>query len=227
MAQAIVQSTEIVTLIGAGAVAEAVLTESLRFAPRILAADGGAVWAVKRGKIPDAVFGDLDSLDATTRRAIPEHRLHASQDQQTTDFEKALSAIIAPLILAVGFTGGRIDHELAAYNALVRITQSPTIILGEDDICLALSNALTLELPVGTRVSLFPMAEVRCRSTGLRWPTDHLTFQPWGRVGTSNETSSHRITLTSSGPGMLVILPRSTLAAVISALSAPRPFRVR
>ncbi|MEL7114896.1 MAG: thiamine diphosphokinase [Pseudomonadota bacterium] len=218
MGSRIVQSSEIVTLIGAGPVADDVLHESLTIAPKVIAADGGAKTAMSRGRVPEAVIGDFDSLDSRLRAAIPPDRLHHIADQNTTDFEKALSAIAAPLILAVGFTGQRLDHELAVYNALVRGLGPPVIVLGEEDLCFALTGEVTLALEVGTRISLFPMAEVRCANTGLRWPTDHLTFRPWGRVGTSNEAALPEVTLRPSGTGMLVIMPRDTLTQVIAAL---------
>ncbi|MEM9970290.1 MAG: thiamine diphosphokinase [Pseudomonadota bacterium] len=219
MAAGIVQSTEIVTLVGGGPLPAGALAAALGLGPRIVAADGGAAAVMAAGHVPDAVIGDFDSLDARVRAAIPPARLHHDPDQETTDFEKALSQITAPLILAVGCTGGRLDHELAAFNALIKHDKGPVLLIGDEDICFALTGPLTLPVGAGTRVSLFPMAEVRCASTGLRWPTDHLTFRPWGRVGTSNAAVDPDITLTPGGPGMLVILPRATLPAVSRALT--------
>lgn len=207
-----------ITLLGAGHVPPGALAESLARAPRLVAADGGAAAALAAGVMPEAVIGDFDSLDPATRASIPPERMHLAEDQNLTDFEKALACIAAPLVLAVGFTGRRLDHELAVYNALIKAPMRPVLVIGEEDICLALTDPLTLLLPVGTRVSLFPMAEVSCASTGLRWATDHLTFAPWGRVGTSNEAISERVWLSPNGPGMLVILPRTQLDVAIGAL---------
>ena len=218
MAGSIVQSSEIITLLGAGPVRDEVLDESLNWAPRIVAADGGARKALAVGTMPQAVIGDFDSLDATTKGQLSPDQLIAADDQNLTDFDKALKVIQSPLILAVGFTGGRLDHELAVYSALIQHRGNPVIVLGDIDIAFHLRRPLSLTLPVETRVSLFPMASVRCTTNGLRWPTNHLQFEPWGRVGTSNETISPEITMTPSGPGMLVILPRSSLAHVIPVL---------
>jgi thiamine pyrophosphokinase len=48
---------------------------------------------------------------------VPVHHL---PEQDTTDFEKCLYSVAAPLLLGVGFLGGRADHHLAAMNVLVR-----------------------------------------------------------------------------------------------------------
>jgi len=224
MNDAIVQSLEIVTLLGAASVPDVVFDESLALAPCLVAADGGAARALARGRMPEAVIGDFDSLSDEVRAQIPAERLHRVTEQECTDFDKAIRGIVAPLILAVGFTGQRLDHELAVYNALVRNGDRRVIVVGEHDICFHLPAPLRLELPLGSRVSLFPMARVGCDSTGLEWPTDGLDFCPWGRVGTSNRSVSEVVDLWPEGPGMLLILPRAQLRAAMRALvdgSAP------
>lgn len=218
MTAVIIRSTLPVTLLGASEPPGAELDEALAVGPSLVAADGGAATALRRGLMPDAVIGDFDSLEDDVRKSIPPERLHHVPEQESTDFEKALRHILAPLVLAVGFTGRRIDHELATYNSLVRNADRRTIVIGGHDICFHLPEALELELPTGTRVSLFPMARMRCSSSGLSWPTDDLVFDPAGRVGTSNRTSSSTVVLCPEGPGMLVILPRSELDPVIRSL---------
>ncbi|WP_326973077.1 thiamine diphosphokinase [Candidatus Rhodobacter oscarellae] len=208
-------------LVGAGDLPSGLLPESLALADTVVAADGGAAVILAEGRVPDAVIGDFDSLPAALRDDLPPERLIHIAEQDSSDFDKALRTIRAPLVLVVGFTGGRLDHELAVYNALIRHPDRPAIVMGSEDICFLLSAPLTLELPVGTRVSLFPMAELTCEAEGLLWPTEGLTFSPWGRVGTSNQASAPRVALRPSGPGMLVILPRAVLPQAIVALTGP------
>ena len=75
---------------------------------------------------------------------------------------------------------------------------------------------MTLTLPVGSRISLYPLAPVSGHSTGLRWEIDGLAFAPDGMIGTSNEVAAPRVTLRFDAPKMLVILPvRSLRAALI------------
>ncbi len=218
MTAAIINSTKPVTLVGASASSGADLKEALAIGPQLVAADGGAEVALSRGLVPDAVIGDLDSLQTHVRDRIPHERLHHISEQETTDFDKALRCIKAPLVLAVGFTGRRIDHELATFNTLVRNAERRAIVIGGQDICFHLPAELKLDLQEGTRLSLFPMTRMRCFSSGLSWPTDRLVFDPIGRVGTSNRAASDTVVLRSDTKGMLVILPRSCLGSAIRSL---------
>lgn len=209
-----------VTLAGGGYFGAEILNEVLRLAPNLVAADGGANTAVAEGHIPLAVIGDFDSLDRATRAAIPPERLHQINEQDSTDFQKAMNAIRAPFVLAIGFTGARIDHELAVYSAMINPVFSPCIVIGERDIVFAAPPRIRLDLEQQTRVSLFPMARVTGRSEGLRWPIEGLTFAPSTRFGTSNEAINGKVVLEFDRHGMLVILPRESLAAVIDGLSS-------
>ncbi|SFU40547.1 thiamine pyrophosphokinase [Aliiroseovarius crassostreae] len=217
----ILQQLASITLLGGGRVNHSILRESLEFAPRLVAVDGAAGTAVSLDLMPEAVVGDLDSLTPEVRAVFDPACVVETPDQNRTDFDKALQWAVeqgqAPLVLGVGFMGGRLDHELACYNALVRST-APCVLLGEEDLCFHLADNLKLALPLGARLSLFPMAEVTGNCTGLRWPVDGLTLSPWGRVGTSNEVAEGQLTLSFDRPGMLVILPRAHLGAVIEAL---------
>jgi thiamine pyrophosphokinase len=145
-------------------------------------------------------------------------RLYRIAEQDSTDFDKCLRSIRAPLILGVGFTGARIDHELAACSALVAPGHPPCILIGPVDICFAAPPELSLDLAPGTRLSLFPLAVLRGRSTGLRWPIDAVPFAPSGPIGTSNEVTGP-VRLAFDAPGMLVILPVAALAATMTALA--------
>jgi thiamine pyrophosphokinase len=126
-----------------------------------------------------------------------------------------------PLVLAVGFTGARLDHELAVFHTLVARPGQSCIVIGERDIVFhRAAPAAAMDLAAGTRVSLFPMAAVTGRSTGLRWPIDGLAFHPAQRIGTSNMATGGRSRSRPDAPGLLVILPRDDLGAAIAALSA-------
>lgn len=215
----IVQSNTTVTLLGGAPVTDAILRESLALGPRLVAADGAARRALEAGVMPRAVVGDMDSLDDETRARIPDDRIWRVAEQDSTDFDKALRHIAAPLVLAVGFTGQRLDHELAVYNSLVRHPDRAVIVIGEEDICCHCPPRLTLTLNPGTRVSLFPMKAATVDATGLKWPLDGLALAPWGRVGTSNESTGARVTLVTDGAGLLVIVPRTALTRLIQALA--------
>jgi thiamine pyrophosphokinase len=213
----IVDVSESVTLLGAGDLSRNDLDEALTLAPILVAADGGAAAALAHGHVPVAVIGDMDSLDGAARARLPVDTLFPVAEQDSTDFEKCLREIRAPLILGVGFMGARLDHQLAACNALVRWPDRRCILIGPADICFHAPADLALDLEADGRISLFPMGRLRGRSQGLRWPIDGLDFAPDGRIGTSNAATGP-VRLSFDTPGMLVILPRAALAAAIEGL---------
>lgn len=214
----IVHTQQGVTLIGGVATDSDTLDLALSLAPILVAADGGADNALKLCQKPVAVIGDLDSLGAEARQELPAEIIHRIAEQETTDFEKCLQHVSAPLILAVGVTGGRMDHQSAVFSTLVRMPQTRCILIGEKDICFHCPPELHLPARPGDRVSLFPMAPCRGQSTGLRWPIDGIDFAPDGRIGTSNQATGETVTIRMAGAGMLVMLPREQLAGTIRAL---------
>jgi len=209
-----------VTLVGSGALGARDLEMAMALAPRLVAADGGAEAILAAGLMPEAVLGDMDSLTDGARMQIDPGHIHEIPEQETTDFDKALRHIQAPVVLAAGFTGDRIDHELSVYHALVARRDVRCVVLGARDVVLHAPPNLTLDLPEGTRVSLFPMARVTGLDAGLEWPIEGLVFHPAQRIGTSNRARQARVRLSFDGPGMLLILPRAQLAAVVEAVAS-------
>lgn len=205
-----------ITLIGAGQLGTSDLKDALSHAPDVVAADGGVQAALAAELTPLAIIGDLDSA------VVPDpdrHLLHFVDDQNTTDFDKALAAVDAPLILAVGFGGGRLDHALANFSALARAPHRRTIIVTECDVAFLCPPEIALPLINGDRVSLYPLAQVRVDGTGLVWPLERLLLDPLGRLGTSNAATGP-VTVAVDVPALLVILPRERLGLAISALQA-------
>lgn len=223
MTPPLVRSTSPLALVGGGPVAAEDIEAARGLTAGFVAADGGAAHLAGRSIQPLAVIGDMDSANADTLAAagMPVHRI---AEQDSTDLEKCLRAIEAPLLLGLGFLGGRADHNLAAMNALVRHAGAPLVLLGGEDICFRCPETLALDLAAGTRVSIFPMAPITgCLSEGLRWDIDGLAMRPDGQIGTSNIALGGRMRMGFDGPAALVILPRHLLAQVTEALLQGAP----
>ncbi|WP_353471387.1 thiamine diphosphokinase [Salipiger sp. H15] len=218
MNSGLIRSQSPVLLVGGGDCPAELLEPLLARSAIRVAADGGAAALLGAGVTPDAVIGDLDSLSAADRARIPADRVHRIAEQDSTDFDKCLRNIDAPLVLAAGFLGARLDHQLAAMTVLARRPDRPCLLVGREDVVALCPPDLTLELPVGSRFSLFPMGPVGGTSRGLRWPIDGLRFAPDRVTGTSNETDAPRVALSLDAPKMLVILPAQALAALERAL---------
>lgn len=202
-----------VTLMGAGPVEPADLRLAMTHAPQLVVADGGANRALELGHMPRLVIGDMDSLRQDAKAAIPDAHKIAVFDQDDTDFQKCLDRLSAPILLAVGFWGGRADHTMAAMHALAA-SDARCILLTPEDVIFSVPRRLRLNLAEGTRVSLFPMTRVTGRSTGLRWPIDDLILEPFVRIGTSNRATGP-VSLDLDGQGMLMVLPRAWLEETI------------
>jgi thiamine pyrophosphokinase len=217
MTEVIVQSTQGVTLAGGGRISASLLAQARLLAPVLVAADGGADRLLRLGAEPEAVIGDFDSVSQAARIRLA-GRLFPIPEQATTDFDKALRSIDAPFVLGLGFAGQRLDHGLAVLTGLVSHPDKRCLILSGSDVTFLAPRDLTLTLPVGSRLSLFPMGPVEGESEGLRWPLQGLKFTPAGIIGTSNEVAAPQVRLRFNADLMLVIMPRAGLAAALDGL---------
>lgn len=212
-----------VTLVGGGPVDRAQLAAALALAPEAVAADGGGDVSLPDGRDFAAVIGDMDSLAGADALAARGVALHPVADQDTTDLEKCLTLVAAPIFIGLGFLGGRLDHHLAAMNAIVAHPAPPAILIGGEDICFLCPTELDLTLDAGSRVSLFPMRPVRGRvSEGLRWSVEGLAMAPDGRIGASNVATGDPVRLGFDRQGVLVILPAAELAQAFDRLRPGR-----
>jgi len=217
MNDAIVFSDEPVLLVGGAIGDNQQLSLLLNELDTVVAADSGADWVMSVGQVPDLLIGDLDSVSEVTRRAMPPHNVHHIAEQDSTDFDKAVRSIAAPLIVGIGFLGGQVDHLLAAMTVLARYPDRAIVLLGEHDVVFHLPPKIDLPMPAGMRVSLYPMRPVEGTSTGLHWPIDGLQMSPDTRVGTSNRATG-TVSLSMQGTGMMAILPVSQRSVVQTAL---------
>lgn len=213
----IVEKSEPILVIGGGDVDPAMYQGLKKRVCAVVAADGGANFIHAQGDRPDAVIGDFDSIDDAVRHALPPQIMFPIPEQDSTDLEKSLTRVTSSIIFTLGFTGSRLDHQMAAQTALVRFAHKAVIHVGLEDIMFICPPQFELSLPVGERFSLYPMAEVQVRSRGLRWPLDDLTLSPIGQIATSNEAIGP-IALWPSGPVALIVVSAKYLDQVTVAL---------
>jgi thiamine pyrophosphokinase len=213
-------------IVGGGTVDGALLRELAERGVALVAADGGADAIDAAGLVPEAIIGDLDSL--TDRDGWEERTrvIHLSE-QITTDFQKALYSTEALVTLALGMTGRRLDHTLAALSALSQVAASRHVLLVDEmDVALAVSGPFGFEAAVGERISVHPFRPVSfTRSRGLAYPLDGLTLDPEGRLGTSNAGTGERVDIVpADATPWLLILGRERLWDLVEACTnAARP----
>ncbi|MCR6671768.1 thiamine diphosphokinase [Devosia ginsengisoli] len=175
-------------VVGGGAVDPALLVELAGRGVALVGADGGADAIGDAGLTPAAIIGDLDSLHDRTAWQARTRVIHIPE-QITTDFQKVLYSTRAPVTLALGMTGKRLDHTLAALSAVLQYAPTRKLLLVDEvDVALAVVGSIAFEAAPRERVSIHPLLPISfVRSTGLFYPMDGLTLEPGGLIGTSNE----------------------------------------
>lgn len=198
------QYQEPVLLVGAGKVNAKVLTSLPKNIPAI-GVDGGGNSLQKWGRSPCLILGDMDSFVPDPAITCP---IHPIKNQDSTDFEKALKLINAPLLIGLGFLSDRLDHAVAALDALAK-AQGPTMLIGESDCVAILGQNMCLQLPLGTRVSVVPWPKQSyALSEGLKYPLNELSLELTQRLGTSNESLNENIVIRPQPGGRgLIMLP--------------------
>ena len=208
-----VEFYEPIVVLGGAKVSQKHLERYLGSGAILVCVDGGAQTALDFGLTPDLIVGDMDSFKSPF-----EGRVLKLDEQDTTDFEKCLYSVTAPAMIALGFTGGRLDHELSVFNVLAKYRDHSVVVVSDEDAIFRCPDRLELELEIGARVSVFPMSRVQMRSVGLEWPLDGLVLTPNGQVGTSNRAVQAKIGLNVDAGDVLGLVPLRYLDVVIAAL---------
>lgn len=230
--------THPVLVIGTAGIKPRLLTPLLRHYP-VIAADGGADVAQELGVVPRLIIGDFDSIKDTSNH--PQSRLVHLTAQDSTDFEKILQVVQAPLYLAFGFLGKRFDHSLATLHAVAN-AQSPVLLVGKHDAILFTRSQFTASLPAGCRLSVHPLtSQAFADSQGLVWDLGELTLTPdatlgakfGAKLGTSNQviidqakpSAKQMVTITPKGDptsgGYFVIIPAGHWRCLLETIELP------
>ncbi len=225
--QSPIQSTEkpllkfdrLLAIVGGGTVDPDLLQELVARDVALVGADGGGNAIGAAGLVPEAILGDLDSLED---RAAWEKRTRVIHvpEQITTDFQKALYSTSAPVTLALGMTGKRLDHTLAALGALLEVAPHRHVLLvDETDVALAVSGPFSFDAAARERISVHPLVPIVFeRTSGLFYPMDDLQLDPAGRLGTSNEGTGGRVEIVpKDNTPWLLILGRERLWDLVEA----------
>lgn len=200
-------------IVGGGTTDIALLHELVAHGVALVGADGGGNAIGAAGLVPEAILGDLDSIED---RAGWEQRTRVIHipEQITTDFQKALYSTSAPVTLALGMTGKRLDHTLAALSALHEVAQHRRVILiDETDVALAVAGPFAFDAAHKERISVHPLVPIVFECTeGLFYPMNELLLDPAGRLGTSNEGTGGRVEIVpKDDTPWLLILGRERL----------------
>ncbi|MDR1258749.1 MAG: thiamine diphosphokinase [Tannerellaceae bacterium] len=189
-----------------------VLAEALSLleaASVIIACDGAVGSLCRKGFVPTAIVGDLDSIPGDLRLRYAD-RLHAVAEQDTNDLTKAIGFAVASGltdVLILGATGLREDHTLGNISLLLDYARTLRRVemLSDFGLFTPLLRTGTLTSKKGQQVSVFsPHPEVEIVNTeGLRWPIRKRTLTSWWQ-GSLNEALGDTFTIVLSGGGVIV-----------------------
>ena len=157
----------------------------------VLAVDGGADEAFRRGLKPDAVIGDLDGISPEALARFSKSRVYEDTDPDTTDLDKAVRHLIrkrCPAATIVGSSSGRLDHTLGALAVLQKYHKRIRLELVDEHFTTRfVKRSAKFSAPLGTLVSLVSFDQAQgVTTTGLRWPLKDASL-PFGTLGIHNE----------------------------------------
>ena len=169
----------------------------------VVGADGGGERLLAAGIEPDAVVGDLDSLSAAAREKLA-NRLVRDDDPNRSDLEKAVTWTRvqgADDIVVIGWSGGRLDHTLAALALAFEGVQ-----LHDDRFRVtAVVGSAEFAAQPGTLFSLIALPEAVVSVGGARWELARETLAIGAR-GLHNEVGAGGRVRVECHSGKLLLL---------------------
>jgi len=181
----------------------------LRNAKHIICCDGSAASLLNRDLEPEAIVGDLDSLDRDTAERYSD-RLFRDDDQETNDLTKAVkwcSSRGFDEVIILGATGKREDHTignislLTEYSLFIKVR----MITDTGEIIPLVKSGKVSSFP-GQQVSVFSVNPfTKVRSAGLLYELCDLELHNWWRA-TLNEATGDSFSLFFEGGTLLVYL---------------------
>lgn len=155
--------------------------------------------------LPDAIHGDLDSLDHDVRKRYQSQGVEISKDpdQYSTDFGKAVKKVFERLphvkhVIILGSIGGRVDQGIGLLGELYREQRlhHPDVrfwLYAEASVSTILSPGVTLiHTPLKDRlitrnIGILPVYEpARISTEGLEWDVEDWETEMGGQMSTSN-----------------------------------------
>lgn len=176
-------------------------------ATHIICCDGSAESLIAIGLEPEAIIGDLDSLDAGIAERYAD-RLHKESEQDTNDLTKAVRWCINKRykdIVILGATGKREDHTIGNISLLAEYAGETNVIMVTDTGTFTplLKSSVVRSFP-GQQISVFSVnPETEITSGGLKYRLKNLKLKNWW-VATLNEASGDSFELQFNGGPVIV-----------------------
>lgn len=167
-------------------------------------------------RVPDAVIGDMDSLDPELRERYASLIVRV-EEQDDNDQTKAMRYVLGRYpaveeICILGATGLREDHTvgnlglLMEYTRLFDLGTRRVSMVSDFGTAFAVTDSCDLHLGEGRRFSFFTADNsLRVTSEGLQWPLDDVVFDAWWKA-TLNRTTGPIVSLHFSHPTPALVM---------------------
>ena len=180
--------------------------EILQSAPYVVCCDGAADRYIATGRVPDAIVGDGDSINAENREKFA-HLLHIISEQESNDQTKAVRYLLEHgmrRIAIVGATGRREDHTIGNISLLIEYARAGCQVRSFTDhgVFIPCNGTTTHKCRKGQQVSIFSITARDLSAEGLLYPI--YDFNNWWQ-GTLNECTGDEFTINANGEYLLFI----------------------
>ena len=179
----------------------------LRNAQRIICCDGSTENLIKAGFIPDAIIGDMDSLNLSIAGRFQDRTFRVSE-QETNDLTKAVKWCLERgyrELVIIGATGKREDHTVGNISLLAEYVRDADVKMVTDTgILTALTGSSGVLSFPGQQVSIFSVdPNIEITSEGLRYPLQRKKLTNWW-VATLNESVGESFSLEFRGGPVII-----------------------
>ena len=182
-----------------------------------VAADGGSNTLAALGLSPDAVVGDLDSLQPEVRERLPPEAIFHVPEQDTSDADKAIRHCLdrgMEEIHLFGADGGRADQLLANLEVMLRYSRQARLVQWTSRERMEFVHDSWQEtLAPETIVSLLPVfGPVQgVVTSGLAYPLEgHPLIPGQPPSGVSNQVTDHETVRITCESGALLLCVQHT-----------------
>ena len=167
-------------------------------------------------RLPDAVVGDMDSVEPSLREQYP-LLFFPESEQDFNDMTKAMRFVLGHYpsvdsICILGATGLREDHTvgnlglLMEYNRMFDLSGVRVDMVSDYGTAFSVCETCELHVGAGRRFSLFSADNsLRICSEGLHWPTDNVVFDAWWKA-TLNRADQDVVRLKFSHPSLALVI---------------------
>lgn len=167
----------------------------------IVCCDGAANDFIARGRVPDAIVGDCDSISEENKVRFADI-LYPNSDQETNDLTKSVQFCVEngrQEIIIVGGTGKREDHTLGNISLLADYEELAKVIMVTNwGIFTPIQSFTEFKSYKGEQVSIFAIDPKELTTCNLKYPVDGRILTSWWQ-GSLNESLGDAFSIDPKG----------------------------